>query len=698
MFSKAPRNPIFETADKYYGSPANGQPNSFPVPGSEKEGRSAIYRHWKIADGPLLETLDPKIRTAHEIFESGGWRPFDPATKTYGPYQWLDYKTVQERRANFGAGIVEIHRRLGEEYHQRPVGLWAQNRPEWHIVDLGCQSQSLFTISLYETLGPDTTEYIINLTEQAAIATSLTHIPTLLHSKPRLPTLKAIICLDPLDTPDPAGTSRRELLTELAQNVGIQLYSIEDVEKIGSTLNIPYHPPTPEDIVTINFTSGTTGKPKGVVLKHRNCVASCTNSIVTSGANEGSIVFSYLPLAHIYGRLIEQSTFWVGGGIGFFHGVAAELGDDLKLLRPTSFPSVPRLYTRFGTMIKANAVDAPGFKGALSRKALAAKLANLEPKEPNIKPTDKHFLYDRLWTNKIRAGLGFDRLKLMITGSAPIDPSLHQFLRAALGARFLQGFGMTETYGSGLVQTHEDVSTGHCGAVHPAVEVCLLSLPEMGYAATDRPNPRGELLMRGPIVTSGYFKNEEETAKSFTEDGWFCTGDVAEIDEMGHVKIIDRRKNLLKLAQGEYVSPERIEGIYANACGYLSQPYVHGDSVKTHLVAISGVDPEFFAPLASRVLERRIDAQDIAAVEAAAKEPAVVAAVLKDLDKAGKTAKLNGYERVKNIALRIEPFSVEADHMTPTLKFKRPKVVKAYRELLDELYATCPPEPVKASL
>ncbi|KAI5286145.1 hypothetical protein KEM54_000030 [Ascosphaera aggregata] len=708
MFFSTSENPLAEAANEFFGAPKNGQPESYAIPGSEKEGRSPVYRHWKIREGPLLETLDPKVRTAHEMFESGaarypnnnclGWRPFNPVTKTYGQYQWMDYKTVQERRANFGAGIVEVHRRLGEDYHQRPVGLWIQNRPEWHIVDLGCQSQSLFTVSLYETLGPDTTEYIINLTQQAVVATSLTHIPTLLKSKPRIPSLKALICLDPLDTPDPAGTSRRDIIGELARNADLELYSVEDVEQLGSKLKMPYLPPKPSDLVTINFTSGTTGMPKGVILTHRNCIASCSNSIVTSGAAEGSVMLSYLPLAHIYGRLVEQGVFWVGGAIGFFHGVAAELAEDLRLLRPTTFPSVPRLYTRFGTLIKANAVEVPGLKGAISRRALEAKLSNLEPKDRSVKPTDKHMLYDRLWTNRIRAGLGFDRLQVMVTGSAPIDPSLHQFLRAALGARFVQGFGMTETYGSGIVQTHEDLSAGHCGAVHPAVEVCLLSLPEMGYLTTDKPSPRGELLLRGPIVTSGYYKNEEETAKSFTEDGWFCSGDVAEIDEKGHIKVIDRRKNILKLAQGEYVSPERIENIYANACGYLTQPYVHGDSVKTHLVAIAGVDPVLFAPVASRILHRTVDPNNLTDVEAAARDPAVTAAVLEDLEKAGLKAKLNGYERVRNIALRIEPFTIEDDHMTPTLKFKRPKIVKSYRDLLDELYATCPPEPPKAKL
>ncbi|KAI5293593.1 hypothetical protein KEM52_005396 [Ascosphaera acerosa] len=540
--------------------------------------------------------------------------------------------------------------------------------------------------------------YIINLTQQAVVATSLAHIPTLLHIRSRVPCLKALIVLDTLDTPDPAGTSRREIIGELARNADLQLYSIEDVEAMGAELNMPYHPPKPSDIVTINFTSGTTGLPKGVILTHRNCIAGCTNSQVTSFATEESVMLSYLPLAHIYGRLCEQAMFWIGASIGFFHGNIAEVVDDLKLLKPSSFPSVPRLFTRFGTLIKASAVDAPGLKGAISRRAVAAKLANLSPADPKVKPTDKHALYDRIWSKKIRAGLGFDRLKVMITGSAPIDPSLQQFLRAAFGARFSQGFGMTETYGSGIVQSPTDLTVGHCGAPQPAVEVCLMSLPEMGYLVTDKPHPRGELMMRGPIVTPGYYKNEEETAKAFTEDGWFCTGDVAEIDERGCIKVIDRRKNLLKLAQGEYVSPERIENIYANACGYLTQPYVHGDSMQTHLVAIAGVDPVLFAPVASRALKRTVDAANIADVEAAAKEPAVVAAVLRDLEKAGVKAKLNGYERVKNIALRVEPFSIEEDHITPTLKFKRPKIVKAYRELLDELYATCPQPPAKAKL
>ncbi|KAI5308791.1 hypothetical protein KEM55_004861, partial [Ascosphaera atra] len=144
MFFSSPEDPVAIEAKKYYGSPADGKPESYAVPGSEKEGRSAVLRHWKVGAGPLVETFDPKVRTAHDMFEAGvaksanrpclGWRPYDPVKKTVGDYVWMDYKTVQERRANFGAGIVEIHRKLGEKYHQRAVGLWSQNRPEWHIV------------------------------------------------------------------------------------------------------------------------------------------------------------------------------------------------------------------------------------------------------------------------------------------------------------------------------------------------------------------------------------------------------------------------------------------------------------------------------------------------------------------------------------------------------------------------------------
>jgi len=223
-------------------------------------------------------------------------------------------------------------------------------------------------------------------------------------------------------------------------------------------------------------------------------------------------------------------------------------------------------------------------------------------------------------------------------------------------------------------------------------------LPDMEYSVDDKPYPRGELLLRGSSMFREYYKNPEETANAMTEDGWFRTGDVCSIDENGRFTIIDRRKNLLKLAQGEYVSPERIEGIYTSSCPYLAQAFVHGDGIQTSLVAIFGVQPDTFAAFASKVLKNNIGPTDFDAIRAAAGDAKVVKAALRDLDRAGKEHKLTGYERVKSIRLFLEPFSIENGLLTPTMKLKRPQAVRKFRQLLDELYVEANAEPTKAKL
>ena len=528
-------------------------------------------------------------------------------------------------------------------------------------------SQALFSVSLYETLGPDATEFIIQNAELACVVCSLPHVPTLLKLKSRLPSLKMIVSLDALDSNEQEGYSKRDILAPLAAAAGVSIYSMDEVEKLGASLNRPYTLPTPDDIITINYTSGTTGNPKGVVLTHRAAVAACAASMVSAEQGPNDVSCSYLPLAHIYGRMLEQAMMWAGGRIGYFHGNILELVDDFKLLRPTLVPSVPRLYSRFGSAIKAATVEQPGFKGALSNHVVATKTANLVNAKPE-NATNKHALYDRIWSRKVAAGLGFDRTRLMVSGSAPLDKTLHQFLRIAFATNIVQGYGLTESYAASMCQSPHDLTAGHCGMLTACTEACLLSLPDMDYSVDDKPYPRGELLLRGPGMFREYYKNPEETSKAMTEDGWFRTGDVCMVDDQGHFTIIDRRKNLLKLAQGEYVSPERLEGLYQSACPYIAQGFVHGDGVQNSLVAIFGIQPDIFAPFASKVLKLKQDIppEDLDALRNAAKNESVIAAVRKDLDKAARKHKLAGYEKVKNFALMVDPFTIDDGLLTPT--------------------------------
>jgi long-chain acyl-CoA synthetase len=534
------------------------------------------------------------------------------------------------------------------------------------LTDLGCVSQSLYTVSLYDTLGPTATEYIANHASLPCIVTSLPHIPSLLELKPRLPHLKVIISLDPLDAGERPGYSKKDVLSAIAKSQGLELLSLEDVEKFGESLGSPkFNPPVPSDIVTINYTSGTTGNPKGVVLSHRAAVAAISAVPCLSDLRQGDVSISYLPLAHIYGRMLEQSAFLIGLSIGYFHGNPLELVEDLKLLRPMTFASVPRLYNRFGGAIRAASTEQPGFKGALSRHVVSTKLAKLQdPKSPSA--TNKHLVYDRIWAKKVSSAIGLDRTRVMTTGSAPLDPTLHQFLRIVFANSFVQGFGMTETYAMGLCQLPNDYSAGNCGPPAPTSECCLLSVPDMDYLVTDKPYPRGELLIRGPNLFDSYYLNDEETSKSLLPGGWFKTGDICAIDELGRFKIIDRRKNVLKLAQGEYISPERIENIYLSHLTYLGTAFVHGDSVEMSLVALFGVAPDLFAPFASKVLGKTINPNDMQAIVAACKDPKISKEVLKDLEKVARKNKFSGYEKVKAMKLYVDPFTIENELLTPT--------------------------------
>lgn len=663
-----------ERAQAIIPPPPPGAPYSVSLPGSEQPGRSAVYRHWRHKDG-LLYTLDADVKSAHDFFEQTanrspnnkclGRREYDPQTQKWGGYLWETYGEIQKRRANFGAGLKQIHEAVGVNGSQYGVGLWCQNRPEWQIVDLACMSQSLYSVSIYDTLGPDTTEYIINHSNLTCVATSLPHIPTLLKLAPKCPSLKLIVSLDPLSNgTELPGTSKADLLNAMASEAGIQIHYLRDVEALGERSPRPYHAPKPSDTVTINYTSGTTGPPKGVLLTHTNAVAAASASLCICRQIKTDVLCSYLPLAHIFQRVTEGSALWAGSSIGYFHGSILELVDDFKLLRPTAFTSVPRLYNRFGGAIKAQTVEAPGFKGSLSRHIVDTKQANMAL--PAGKASNTHFLYDRIWSKKVSAALGLERARTMVSGSAPLDPSLQQFLRAVFANNLLQGYGLTETYAIATAQLEGDFSTGNCGAASPASELCLQDVPDMEYLSTDKPYPRGELLIRGPTVFAGYFKNEEETAKALTEDGWFRTGDICSIDELGRFKIIDRRKNVLKLAQGEYISPERIENVYLGNLPWLAQGYVHGDSSRAQLVGIFGIQPDLFAGFLEKSVGIKVEATDLKGLEAAAHEKKVQVAVLKAMRKTGQKAKFNNWEHVRALRLRLEPFSIENELLTPT--------------------------------
>jgi long-chain acyl-CoA synthetase len=539
---------------------------------------------------------------------------------------------------------VELNRQAGVEKENFGIGIWLPNCPGWQLIDLACSSQALFSVAIFNNSSADTVKYIINHAELACVVTDTSHLPELLKLKVELPTLKTLICSET------AGG------IEVNEKLGVGIFSMDEVEHLGDRSGRTQRPPKPSDILAINYTSGTTGDAKGVVLTHGNAVAGASTFRTTVPVQPGDRFLSYLPLAHTYQRMCEQGVLWAGGQIGYASSNPADLVEDLLLLRPTTFSSVPRIFGRFAAALQAMTVNAPGEKGAICREQLNARIQLLN----STQSARFDAFLDPVTQQPVSAVLGLDAATSVITGSAPLDSTVHQFLRAILGTNnthFLQGFGLTETYSVGLGQLPKDTTAGTCGPPCISMEACLESLPHLSYNITDTPSPRGELLLRGHALFREYFRSEDATRRALTEDGWFRTGDVCALDtERGCFAIIDRASNIVKLSQGEFVSPERLEAMLVSApsvSALLTQLYIHAESTRSCLVALAGVDAASFAVFASRILGTEIDSKDTEDLRAAAKNKHIITSLIREMDKIIDVNGGKGFERVKNVRIVV---------------------------------------------
>lgn len=239
---------------------------------------------------------------------------------------------------------------------------------------------------------------------------------------------------------------------------------------------------------------------------------------------------------------------------------------------------MPRLYNKIYGTIKARFAEATGCKKWLLDKGLASKTAAAE------QAVYTSGCYDKLIFSKIKALLG-GRVRCMVTGSAPIDVTVLDFLKITFCVPVLEGYGLTESSAGSCLTRMNDPIAGHVGGPIPSLRLRLKDVPEMSYFSTDKPYPRGELCMKGPSIFSGYYLRPDKTAEAFDKKGWFMTGDVVQVFENGSIKIIDRSKNIFKLSQGEYIAPEKLENIFVLS-PFVEQSFVYGDSLKNCVVAI----------------------------------------------------------------------------------------------------------------
>jgi len=251
-------------------------------------------------------------------------------------------------------------------------------------------------------------------------------------------------------------------------------------------------------------------------------------------------------------------AFTAGCAIGYFQGNPLKLTEDCAMLKPTMFPSVPRLYNKIYAKIQGKFDALTGCKKWLANKGLAAKKEGIQQGVPSYTSG----CYDKLLFNNVKAILG-GCVEYMITGSAPIDLEVLAFLKIVFACPIFEGYGLTETSGAAFITVEADPIAGHVGGPLECIKARLRDLPDMNYLSSDKPHPRGEVQMWGSSITTGYYKNPEKTAEAFDDDGWFCSGDVGVIYPNGTLRIIDRSKNIFKLSQGEYIAPEKLEQAYS---------------------------------------------------------------------------------------------------------------------------------------
>jgi long-subunit acyl-CoA synthetase (AMP-forming) len=566
--------------------------------------------------------------------------------KRDGRWQVTTWKEYRDQAMLAGRGFL----RLGLEPRQG-VAIMGYNRPEWFLADVGAILAGGLPAGIYVTSTPEQCQYISEHAEAAvAVLENAQYLQGFLSIRDRLPRLKAIVLME---GEAPAGLhgvcSWRQLLDLGREVPEPDLRARMDAQK-------------PEDVCTLIYTSGTTGPPKAVMLTHHNVTWTAKRVCDAYAVNDKDDLISYLPLSHIAEQVVSLHSPMAMGGCSWFAESLEKLGENLREVRPHFFFAVPRVWEKMQAAIMAAGAQNPPLKKKISAWARGV---GLEAGEAEQAGRGKPFLYGlahKLVFSKVRERLGLDRARVCSTSTAPISVDTLRFF-LSLGIPILEVYGMSECTGPATFSYPDRYRLGKVGLAIPGTEV---------KTAED-----GEVLMRGPHVFPGYYKNEAATKETLDEEGWLHSGDIGEMDAEGFLRITDRKKELIITSGGKNIGPQILES-KLKQIPVVSQAVVVGDR-RNYLAALLTLDPLRAGTEAEAAGSPVREPRDLAGCEVFRKH------LESQVEEVNKT--LARYETIKRFAILPQELSIDGGELTPTMKLKRRVIHQKYADEIERLYS-----------
>ena len=572
--------------------------------------------------------------------ESGVWKPV-----TYGE---LGKMAEIASKGLYSLGLRSKDR----------IALMIGNSPEWTYTDLGAQSIGAANVSLYATLAPEQAAHILKDSgSRMVLVAGDEQVDKLKKIIDELPDLETIITLE-----DGAGPFGSKNVVTFAEMMAKGTDAGDDVVREVSDAK---NKVGEDDLASIIYTSGTTGLPKGVMLTNKNFMSNINGVLEVLSVYDHDSHLSFLPLSHVFERTCGYYLMLASGATINYAESMEKIADNIREIHPTIVISVPRLFEKMIAKIKEKVSYAPAARQKLFYWALDVGERSTNKNNPDknsIALKIQYFIAKALVFKKLHQAFG-GRIRFFVSGGAALSVNVSNFFRS-IGIYVVEGYGLTETSPIITANPVDDIRAGTVGKVLPNVEVKFLE--------------DGELLVRGPSISKGYFNNEEATKESFDNDGWFHTGDIAELDGDGYLRITDRKKDLIVMSNGKNVAPLTLESKLVGD-EFIAQAVVIGNN-RNYITAVIIADFDRLKRAAgelgiTRVPDSNRELMEHELTKAFYQER--IDQIMKDFAR---------FEQIKKFVLLSEEFSEDGGELTPTLKIKRKIVSKKYADQIEEMY------------